>query len=178
MKPIKTILILALGAVMLPSPPPEEYVRAGLEENAAPAGGAELALAAMRAADDIGGFCARQPLVCKTATRTWRGLEVRLKYSVRLLYEWANGARAASARAVPAEAASRPSPAAAGEAGGKAQPAPQKAHAAPRRAAADGIITGAVTKVASRNTGEVAGESENTLRIEDLLPPWNGPATG
>ena len=188
MKLIKTTIILAFGAFLLPSPPQGDILLTGLSGNGGrPAGSAELALAAMRAASDIGGFCDRQPMVCETAGHAWRSMQVRVKYSVRLLYEWANEGHGAPAQDARGEEVSYPPlpvlpvlPAQPGPGGIKAgaRPAKDNARIPARQAKADGLITGAITRAASRKTTGDENGSENTLRIEDLLTPWNGPAAG
>ena len=45
--------------------------------------------AAVNAVDDISGFCTRQPSVCETAHAVFVKLEAKAKYSIRLMYEWA-----------------------------------------------------------------------------------------
>ena len=183
MKLIKTTLVLALGAFLLPSPPPGDPALQGAALTDSGADSAELALAAMRAASDVGGFCTRQPMVCETAGRAWRGLELKVKYSVRLLYEWSlkDGRAHHAAPAAPTmRNVSLPAPAAP-----QARPAPAPAPEAKddsripaRQAGIDSLITGAVTKIAARTNDDGEGGSENTLRIEDLAVPWNGPAEG
>ncbi len=42
------------------------------------------------AVSDMAGFCGRQPEVCTTAAYLAGKLEAKAKYSIRLLYEWAN----------------------------------------------------------------------------------------
>ncbi len=179
MKLIKTTLVLALGAFLLPSPPPGDPALQGAALTDSGADSAELALAAMRAASDVGGFCTRQPMVCETAGRAWRGLELKVKYSVRLLYEWSlkDGRAHHAAPAMrnvlppaPAATQARPAPA--------APEAKDDSRIPARQAGIDSLITGAVTKIAARTNDDGEGGSENTLRIEDLAVPWNGPAEG
>jgi hypothetical protein len=50
----------------------------------------ELFFAATRAASDFGGFCGREPQVCQTAAYVASMLEAKAKYSVKLIYNWAN----------------------------------------------------------------------------------------
>ena len=46
--------------------------------------------AAANAASDVGSFCNRQPAVCSTASNLAGTLEAKARYSIKLLYEWAN----------------------------------------------------------------------------------------
>jgi hypothetical protein len=86
MRIIRTLLVVTGGLFLLPSPPEGES--AGDQEPAA----FELVGSAMRAASDAAAFCDRQPGVCETAGYVAGKLEAKAKYSVRLLYEWANEA--------------------------------------------------------------------------------------
>ena len=45
---------------------------------------------ATQAVSDVASFCARQPGVCETAGYIASRMEAKAKYSVKLLYEWAN----------------------------------------------------------------------------------------
>jgi hypothetical protein len=96
---------------------------------------------------DMAGFCGRQPTVCQTAGFVAGRLEAKAKYNVKLLYEWANGPGGGDA----------------------APPMPESAEAVP----SDPLKTGATT--AFTPTRVAAGQS--TLRIEDLIPEWRGPAS-
>ena len=46
---------------------------------------------------DLASFCARQPGVCETAGFVAHKLELKAKYGVRLIYEWANEANSTPA---------------------------------------------------------------------------------
>jgi len=171
MKIIRTGLLIALGTFALPSPPPDDPAAASMTAEARQqADSAALALAAMQAASDAAGFCARQPDVCATAGAAWRIMQAKLKYSLRLAYEWAGGGQPAPAReAIPA-AAQAP----------EGAPDPQDLKTLLKGAAleADPMITGSLPAW-NRDTSQQSAEgSENTLRIEDLTVPWNGPAEG
>ncbi len=173
MKLVRTTLLLGLGAFLLPSPPPDDPVMRGIAAGREP-GSAAIVLAAMQAASDAGGFCARQPMVCSVAADSWRILQAKVKYSLRLAYEWSQGekdkdpvaAREVSYPPLPKldSLPSRP----------ESPVRKDNARIAPRRAA-DGLITGSVTRVANRDSQDDGAGSENTLRIEDLTVPWNGP---
>ncbi len=237
---LRTIVFLGLAAVMLlPDPPPDDPLLQAVAAKGQPPVGtdaAELALAAMAAASDAGSFCQRQPQACITATRYWENFKLRLRYSVRLIYEWANGApspvipEGSDARSgshtnidkaglapenADSDAVGRPSrmpitpkpeignlqvaPGGAfagsasrtGAAQGKAmlqrtglQPASGSMSVGLRlsRASVDDIITGSTIPVEphpagdlERRTDQTGKGSENTLTIEDIIVPWNGP---
>ena len=154
---------------------------------------ADLALAAMRAAEDVGGFCSRQPQVCTVARASWAVAVAKMKYSIRLAYEWANGAES-----------TRP-PGAGGEAGRKRrditlppelehlrrrmlddpdelppQEPPLKGAARERQARAGSkLFTGSLRKSLAwkQEPADTDAEgSENTLRLDDIIVPWNGPS--
>ncbi len=180
MKILRTAIIISLGAFALPSPPPGDPAAAGVPAQARQqADSAALALAAMRTASDAAGFCARQPDVCATAGAAWRIMQAKLKYSLRLAYEWAGGA--------PRQGAGSPAPTLPASAGEPAETAtPEDIRSLLKGAAmqADPLITGSVFPVrqriaANRDASQQETEgSENTLRIEDLAVPWNGPEEG
>lgn len=91
MRIVRTIILLSAIVILMPSPPESEKKDAALmvaNDVSAP----EIFVAATRAASDIGGFCAREPQVCVTATYVAQMLEAKAKYSVRLIYDWANEA--------------------------------------------------------------------------------------
>jgi hypothetical protein len=84
-------MLLSAIVILMPSPPVSEKKEASFivaSDVSAP----EIFVAATRAASDIGGFCAREPQVCVTASYVAQMLEAKAKYSVRLIYDWANEA--------------------------------------------------------------------------------------
>lgn len=134
---LRTMVMLAGGLAMLPSPP---------EDSAAPVSAAQeqvvqasYLVAATSVISDLTSFCDRQPAACETAGVIAARVERNAKYSIKLLYEWANS--------------------------------PDQKPAGTAKTAvlidADPVITG--------STGEEAGVSQSTLKIDDLLPPWIGP---
>jgi hypothetical protein len=85
---IRTTLFLCGAAALMPSPP--DHLA-----NTGPANGAEPSTIAMlgaatSAVADVRGFCDRQPTVCDTASYVAWKLEGKVKYSAKLIYEWAN----------------------------------------------------------------------------------------
>ena len=93
MKIIRAAIYLGVIAFLLPSPPEQPAAQhAPGMAGAAPApvaSNGELLAAALGAVDDVSGFCTRQPAVCDTARILLVKLEAKAKYSMRLLYQWA-----------------------------------------------------------------------------------------
>jgi len=92
MRILRTIVLLTAVVILMPSPPESPKPDASTvgviaaNEVSAP----ELFFAATRAASDFGGFCGREPQVCQTAAYVASMLEAKAKYSVKLIYNWAN----------------------------------------------------------------------------------------
>jgi hypothetical protein len=95
MKILRAAIYLGVLAFLLPSPPSEDSSQKPAVPGAASlvpapsATGGDLFAAAVGAVDDVSGFCARQPTVCDTAQTVLTRLEAKAKYSLRLLYQWA-----------------------------------------------------------------------------------------
>jgi hypothetical protein len=134
---LRTTVLLAGGLLLLPSPP--EDVSSPLVAAETQAVNASYLVAASSALSDLTSFCDRQPAACQTAGILAARLERNAKYSVKLLYEWANS---------PDETAPKASTSVLLD--------------------ADQLTTG--------STEPEAGPSQSTLKIDDLLPPWIGPA--
>lgn len=91
MRILRSIILLTGIAVLMPSPPERENSSAMvLASNAVE--NASLVSAASQTVSDVASFCSRRPSVCHTAGYVAAKLEAKAKYSVRLLYEWANEA--------------------------------------------------------------------------------------
>jgi hypothetical protein len=92
MRILRTIFLLTAVVILMPSPPespkPDTSTAAMIAANEVSA--PELFFAATRAASDFGGFCGREPHVCQTAAYVAAILEAKAKYSVKLIYDWAN----------------------------------------------------------------------------------------
>ena len=108
MRMIRVLVYVGLAAVLLPSPPEpagpagSQAARVGAAGIGAAGIGAagvgvagtalpaeDMVSAAVSAADDLSGFCSRQPQACETAHAVLARLEAKARYSFRLLYEWA-----------------------------------------------------------------------------------------
>ncbi len=92
---------------------------------------------------DVASFCSRQPGVCDTAGYIAGKVEAKAKYSVRLIYEWANESVADPAAPTSIE-----------------------------DIAADPINTGSTPALRL----QAVAEGQSTLKLEDLIPDWRGPA--
>jgi hypothetical protein len=134
MRILRTIFCLAVVTVLMPTPP--EDMGGGNRKSAATG---ELLSAAVNTVADVNSFCSRQASVCDTANLVAVGLEAKAKYSVRLIYEWANESRGGT---VPDQAFET-----------------------------DRLPTASVEQVA----GYSDESSQNTLRVDDLIPDWRDP---
>jgi hypothetical protein len=91
MRIFRTILVLTGITVFMPSPPENSSQQtqgiadASLTDN----GYFEIATNTF---SDLSAFCERQPGVCETAGFVAHKLELKAKYGVRLIYEWASEA--------------------------------------------------------------------------------------
>lgn len=91
MRIIRTIIVLSGVAAFMPSAP-EEVNQAGPSMASAEASDTGYLEVATNTFSDLASFCARQPGVCETAGFVAHKLELKAKYGVRLIYEWANEA--------------------------------------------------------------------------------------
>ncbi|MGE0004909.1 MAG: DUF5330 domain-containing protein [Parvibaculaceae bacterium] len=88
MRVVRTIVLLAAAAIFMPSPPEEQ-----LEARSGDPPVTELVSAAVSTVADMGDFCSRQAAVCDTAHYLAVKLEGKARYSVELLYQWAQESR-------------------------------------------------------------------------------------
>jgi hypothetical protein len=91
---LRTGLILGAGALLLPSPPPDD---SGVTPPPGPSTFAYIA-AATETIADLRGFCARNMTACETAGSVASVVEGKAKYSAKLVYEWANAEKPAEAK--------------------------------------------------------------------------------
>ena len=98
MRLIRTIIVLSGLAAIMPSPPEEARQVTVAGARAADAG---YFAVATNTFSDLAAFCERQPGVCETAGVVAHKLELKAKYGVRLIYEWANEASTPSATLQP-----------------------------------------------------------------------------
>jgi hypothetical protein len=91
---LRTGLILAVGFVLLPSPPPDQ---SGTAATSGPSAFAYMAAAAETMAD-MRGFCQRNPNACVTGAAIADTVEGKVRYSLKLAYEWANDGDAKDAK--------------------------------------------------------------------------------
>lgn len=76
---LKTAIVLLGVAVLLPTPPDGER-QTGVD--------AAYVQVATRTFTDLAAFCRQKPEACEAAGHIARGLEVKAKYGIRLVYRW------------------------------------------------------------------------------------------
>ena len=91
MRIIRTIIVLTGVAAFMPSAP-EDVNQAGPSLASAEVSDTGYLEVATNTFSDLASFCARQPGVCETAGFVAHKLELKAKYGVRLIYEWASEA--------------------------------------------------------------------------------------
>jgi hypothetical protein len=91
MRIFRTILVLTGITVFMPSPPenPGQQAQGVADAKLTDSGYFEVATNTF---SDLAAFCERQPGVCETAGFVAHKLELKAKYGVRLIYDWANEA--------------------------------------------------------------------------------------
>jgi hypothetical protein len=143
MRIIRTIIVLSGIAAFMPSAP-EDVNQAAPAMDGTEVSNTGYLEVATNTFSDLASFCARQPGVCETAGFVAHKLELKAKYGVRLIYDWANEASTPSAVQ------------------------PKIAHGS------DPIETGSMKLAAARRLPK---NSQSTLRLDDLIPVWRGPAS-
>jgi hypothetical protein len=86
MRIVRTIVLLAAAAFFLPSPPED---RPGATAQGGDPLATEYFSAAVSTVADMRDFCSRQAAVCDTAHYLAVKLEGKARYSIELLYQWA-----------------------------------------------------------------------------------------
>lgn len=170
MKLIKYSLIAAVGAFLLPAPPPDSFAvmqggtRINLETG-------EVLGAAASTYADMSGFCERQPGVCQTAGQIFASLEVRAKYNFQRLYEWSTSNNRPSTAA--GDIPQLPPLIIKTDQSAQLAPVPERGKSKPVKGS---IVTGSITTRQTRQMAQaIKKPSVNTLQIEDLVPEWRGP---
>src|SRR5687767_2704620 len=88
MRIVRTMFLLAVAAFFMPSPPEERLEASARTGDDPPA--TEFLAAAVSTVADVSDFCTRQAAACQTAHYLAVTLEGKAKYSIELLYQWAN----------------------------------------------------------------------------------------
>lgn len=88
MRVFRTIFLLAVATFFIPSPPQDRLEMSAATSEDPPA--TEFLSAAFSTVADMRDFCTRQASVCDTAHYLAVKFEGKAKYSIELLYEWAN----------------------------------------------------------------------------------------
>jgi hypothetical protein len=91
MRIVRTIIVLSGIAAFMPSAP-EDVNQAAPSVASAETSDTGYLEIANNTFSDLASFCARQPGVCETAGFVAHKLELKAKYGVRLIYDWANEA--------------------------------------------------------------------------------------
>jgi hypothetical protein len=143
---IKTSFVMALVVFLMPSPPDNGQIASVQGQQQVPSQ-VDLVSAAGSTVTDMQSFCQRQPGVCQTAGYLMWKAEAKLKYSVKLIYEWANQDPIT----------------------GDLPPG-----YANQAVVVDPLTTGSTRLIASNDLGV---PSQNTLKLQDLIPAWRGPRT-
>ena len=91
MRIIRTIIVLSGVAAFMPSAP-EDVNQAAPSVASADISDTGYLEVATNTFSDLASFCARQPGVCETAGFVAHKLELKAKYGVRLIYDWASEA--------------------------------------------------------------------------------------
>ena len=143
MRIIRTIIVLSGVAAFMPSAP-EDVNQAAPSVASIENPDTGYLEVATNTFSDLASFCARQPSVCETAGFVAHKLELKAKYGVRLIYDWANEASTPSA--VQPEIAN----------------------------GSDPIETGSMKLASAKRLPQ---NSQSTLRLNDLIPVWRGPAS-
>lgn len=137
------LLLLPVGRTETP------HMTSDVTDNQAVTTGQALS-AAYSTVNDLSSFCSRNPDTCEVGAAAFSAVEAKAKAGVRVLYDWATSA-----------------PAASGEPEGDRQPS-HDASMAPSN-----VQDGSGRRASRRVAG--AGTSRNTLRLEDIIPEWSGP---
>ena len=114
--------------------------------------------AALSTVSDFAGLCDRQPEVCETGSAMWHTFQRKALHGANLIYDWAQGSDSADALGQDVEPQLRES---------------QNDHGAPAlptQLSAGELHTGSIIRLAGGSK-----KSQNTLKIEDLIPEWKGP---
>ncbi len=143
---IKASFVMALVVFLMPSPP-DNGQNAGMQGQQQLPSQVNLVSAASNTVTDLHSFCQRQPGVCQTAGYLMWKAEAKVKYSVKLIYEWANQ----------------------GPVAGDTLPG-----YANQAVVVDPMTTGSTRMIAAN---DVKAPSQNTLKLQDLIPTWRGPRT-
>jgi hypothetical protein len=94
MRIFRTIFLLGAVAFLMPSPPEDRVGMTAQIGNEPPA--TEFLSAAVSTVADMRDFCTRRASVCDTAHYLAVKFEGKAKYSIELLYEWANRSNSTS----------------------------------------------------------------------------------
>ena len=110
--------------------------------------------AAATAVGDLSSFCTRNPGACETGAAAAEAFKAKTKDAVRMLYDWATGGDAETSSGI------------------RSQEDVLGKTANMYRQLPANFFTGTVHLASGKKS-----KSQNTLRIEDIIPEWTGPST-
>ena len=158
--------------VLMPMPPAEQNANA--PQPAAAVQTEDIVSVAFGTFTDLASFCVRKPQTCEAMASIAAVAQAKAKYSIRLAYEWANGREgdahspaATTTGTQPLPAAVQPVPSMPAAGGADAEEASTTIL---KQSSVDPLVTGSNSRVAANEEGT------NSLRLDDLIPEWRGPA--
>lgn len=120
--------------------------------------------AAVSAVGDIANICERKPEICETGAAAWNVFQRKAQHGASLLYDWVQGSDDASADANEDRSV---------DAGRRSNEHKQVSSTA---SAEHPLITGStLPKGTVVLANAQSNKSQNTLKLEDLIPQWKGP---
>jgi hypothetical protein len=161
---IRTAFWLSVVILLLPADTDDHAEQIEQSQNERVSAGETIG-AAISAAGDIAGLCARQPEVCETGSAAWQTFQNKARYGFELLYNWAGGDEPTDEDG---EATEGGQTNASNNAGLPRAIVVSENTAPLHTGSAD---TRRITPAAGGNDAK----SQNTLKIEDLIPQWKGP---
>lgn len=146
------VLLLPIGGENQQSPSGEPVEQTNLSAG-------DAINAAIATVGDVAGLCQREPEVCDAGSAVWQTFQMKARYGAEMLYRWANGDDDVENQASVRQDNTRR------YANQQAAPFLVSENTSP-------VYTGSTIKRTANNNGS---RSQNTLKIEDLIPEWKGP---
>ena len=170
---ITRILIVGLTALMLAPMPPEDETAAVNGQPVAELQTHQLVSVATGTFTDVSSFCERQPLTCSAMGEVAYVAQVKVRYAIRLAYEWANDSKTDGNTAPRSLQDAIPVSGDHLDINSIAEPGAAGLQSIPdilnSSSLYDPLVTGTTRQFAEADSGT------NTLRIDDILPDWRDP---
>ncbi len=170
---ITRILIVGLAALILAPMPPEVETAAVNGQPVAELQTHQLVSVATGTFTDVSSFCERQPLTCRAMSDVASVAQAKVRYAIRLAYEWANDARTDGSTAPLSLQDAIPVSGDHVDNNGIAEPGAAGLQSIPdilnSSYWSDPLVTGTIRQFAEADTGT------NILSIDDLVPDWRDP---